>query len=73
LARLPPRRGEPKYSSLAFEDGYDMYADGSAVALANLMYMAGPVLGDGAAFERMLGAFVDALRPSRPRSLDDSI
>ncbi|WP_412749577.1 DUF3800 domain-containing protein [Krasilnikovia sp. M28-CT-15] len=56
---------------LAFEDGYDMYADGSAVALANLMYMAGPVLGDGGAFERMLGAFVDALRPNRPTSLND--
>jgi Protein of unknown function (DUF3800) len=56
---------------LAFEDGYDMYADGSAVALANLIYTAGPVLGDDGAFERMLSAFVDALRPSRLASLND--
>lgn len=116
LDAVPPRRGEPKYGSLAkswqgrsallsvltklrdgaasafvahkrfmviskmidylvvelaFEDGYDMYADGSAVGLANLMHMTGPVLGDEAAYETMLATFVDAIRPNRPTTLDD--
>jgi hypothetical protein len=56
---------------LAHDDGYDMYADGSAVTLANLMFLVGPVLGDPAAFDAMLSTFVDALRPSRPTTLDD--
>jgi hypothetical protein len=48
-----------------------MYADGSAVTLANLMFLVGPVLGDPAALDAMLSTFVDALRPSRPTTLDD--
>jgi hypothetical protein len=56
---------------LAHPDGYDMYADGSAVALANLAYLTWPTLGDADAFANMLDAFVEALRPSRPTSLDD--
>lgn len=51
-----------------------MYADGSAVALANLVHVCGPVLGDPGAFETMLVTFVDALRPNRPTTpttLDD--
>jgi hypothetical protein len=55
----------------AYENGYDMYADGSAVALANLIYAAGPVLGDRAAFERMLVTFVKASRRNRTATADD--
>ncbi|MBX7270010.1 DUF3800 domain-containing protein [Micromonospora sp. Llam7] len=56
---------------LAWADGYDMYADGSAVGLANLMHLAGPVLGDESAYESMLATFVNAIRPNQPTVLDD--
>ncbi|MFF0471846.1 DUF3800 domain-containing protein [Micromonospora zamorensis] len=56
---------------LAWADGYDMYADGSAVGLANLMHLTGPVLGDESAYETMLATFVDAIRPNQPTTLDD--
>jgi hypothetical protein len=56
---------------LAHDYGYDMYADGSALGLANLLYFSGPVLGDPAAFDRMLQTFVDALRPTKPTTVDD--
>ncbi|MEV6377675.1 hypothetical protein [Micromonospora musae] len=56
---------------LAGADGYDMYADGSAVGLANLMHLTGPVLGDASAYEAMLATFVDAIRPNQPTTLDD--
>lgn len=52
-------------------EGYDMYADGSALGLANLMYQIGPVLGDPAAFDKMLATFVDALRPRKPATVSD--
>lgn len=53
------------------ENGYDMYADGSAVSLANLMYVAGPVLGDAAAFENLLATFVGAVRTRTRASVND--
>jgi Protein of unknown function (DUF3800) len=56
---------------LAHGSGYDMYADGSALGLANLLYYAGPVLGDPAEFDRMLQTFVDALRPTKSTTIDD--
>ncbi|UQU66839.1 DUF3800 domain-containing protein [Couchioplanes caeruleus] len=56
---------------LAYDDGYDMYADGSALGLANLLFHVGPVAGDAAAFDQMLQTFVDALRPSKPTTVDD--
>jgi Protein of unknown function (DUF3800) len=56
---------------LAYENGYDMCGDGAAVALANFLYVAGPVLGDSGAFEHMLATFVNALRPGRPTTLTD--
>ncbi|WP_413812750.1 DUF3800 domain-containing protein [Streptomyces sp. OE57] len=51
--------------------GYNMYADGSAVALANLFHMAGPVVGDASAYEHLLQTFVDAIRRRSRASVDD--
>jgi len=51
---------------LAYANGYDMYADGSAPALANLLHLVGPVLGAKAEYEQMLRAFVATVR-ARPR------
>lgn len=55
---------------LAFENGYDMYADGSAKALANALHLVGPVLGDADAYERMLQAFVDTMRRRQKSDVD---
>lgn len=52
--------------------GYNMYADGSAVGLANLMHAVGPVLGDKSAYENVLKTFVRAFR-SRPTATVDDI
>lgn len=56
---------------MAHRDRYDMYADGAAVGLANLMHQVGPVLGDKPAYERMLATFVKAIRSNRQASIDD--
>lgn len=47
---------------LADADGLNLYEDQAGLALAELLRMAGPVLGDAAAFHRMLQAFVDRVR-----------
>ncbi|MFF9286414.1 DUF3800 domain-containing protein [Streptomyces griseosporeus] len=47
---------------LADADGLDLYEDQRGLALAELLRMAGPVLGDETAFHRMLKAFVDWVR-----------
>ncbi|MGC5660367.1 DUF3800 domain-containing protein [Micromonospora sp. WMMD723] len=52
-------------------DGYDMHADGSAVGMANLVHLTGPVLGDERAYETMLATFVNAIRPNQPATPDD--
>jgi len=47
---------------LADADGLNLYEDQGGLALAELLRMAGPVLGDAAAFHQMLQAFVDWVR-----------
>ncbi|MFD0501719.1 hypothetical protein ACFQ0G_00030 [Streptomyces chiangmaiensis] len=47
---------------LADADGLNLYEDQQGLALAELLRMAGPVLGDAAAYHRMLQAFVDWVR-----------
>lgn len=56
---------------MAYDNGYNMYEDGAAVGLANLLHSVGPVLGDKLAYERMLAAFVKALRWSRRATVDE--
>jgi hypothetical protein len=55
----------------AHEDGYNMYEDGAAIALANLMNIAGPVLGDKQAYDTMLSTFVKAVRGNSQATVDD--
>lgn len=55
---------------LMFENGYNMYADGSVKALANALHMVGPIFGDAAAYERMLQAFVDTMRRRQKSDVD---
>lgn len=56
---------------LAHETGYNMYADGAAVALANLLHAGGRLLGDATSFDRLLQTFVDAARKRTRASADD--
>ncbi|MFJ9551105.1 DUF3800 domain-containing protein [Streptomyces erythrochromogenes] len=46
----------------AHADGYNLYENGEALALANLLHMAGPVMGDAEAYRRLQQAFVDWVR-----------
>jgi hypothetical protein len=55
----------------AHKDGYNMYEDGAAVALANLMDIAGPVFGDELAYDKMLATFVKAVRGNSQATVDD--
>lgn len=55
----------------AHKDGYNMYEDGAAVALANLMDIAGPVLGDKLTYDKMLSTFVKAVRGNNQATVDD--
>jgi len=55
----------------ARKDGYNMYEDGAAVALANLMDIAGPVSGDKLAYDQMLSTFVKAVRGNSQATVDD--
>jgi hypothetical protein len=55
----------------AHKDGYNMYEDGAAVALANLMNAVGPVLGDKSAYDTMLTTFVKAVRGNSQATVDD--
>lgn len=55
----------------AYKDGYNMYEDGAAVALANLMDIVGPVLGDKLAYDNMLSTFVKAVRGNSQATVDD--
>ena len=55
----------------AHETGYDMYADGAATALANLLHSGGRLMGDAAAFDHLLQTFVDAARKRTRASADD--
>jgi hypothetical protein len=56
---------------MAHEDGYNMYADGAAVGLANLLHFLGPVVGDEEAYTRMLSTFVRAMRSNSTANLDE--
>ncbi|MFJ4473125.1 DUF3800 domain-containing protein [Streptomyces sp. NPDC089424] len=47
---------------LADADGLNLYERGGNLALAELLGMAGPVIGDAAAYQQMLQAFVDWMR-----------
>ncbi|AWL87180.1 DUF3800 domain-containing protein [Streptomyces globisporus] len=56
---------------LAYDSGYNMYADGAAVALANLLHEGGRLFGDAAAYDQLLQTFVDAARKRTRASADD--
>lgn len=56
---------------LAYDHDYDMYADGSAVALANLLHLAGPIAGDTDLFDQMLATFVRAMRYNSTATIDE--
>lgn len=56
---------------LGHDNGYNMYADGSAFSLANLLHACGPVMGDAAAFDYMLQTFVGAARKRTRASARD--
>ena len=56
---------------LAHETGYNMYADGAAVALANLLHAGGRLMGDADAYDHMLYTFVGAARRRSRASADD--
>ncbi|MFD9078200.1 DUF3800 domain-containing protein [Streptomyces erythrochromogenes] len=47
---------------LAHANGHNLYKDGRALGMANRLHTAGPVLGDAAAYDRLLQAFVDWIR-----------
>ncbi|MFF3967996.1 DUF3800 domain-containing protein [Streptomyces griseorubiginosus] len=47
---------------MAHRDGYNLYEGQEALGLANLLHMAGPVMGDAGAYDRMLRAFVNWAR-----------
>jgi Protein of unknown function (DUF3800) len=55
----------------AHKDGYNIYEDGAAVALANLIDIAGPVLGEKLAYDKMLSTFVKAVRGNSQATVDD--
>ncbi|WP_331773351.1 DUF3800 domain-containing protein (plasmid) [Embleya sp. NBC_00888] len=46
----------------AYANGFNLYEGKQALGLAELLYEYGPVLGDAAAFQRLLQTFVDWLR-----------
>jgi len=56
---------------MAHATGYDMYADGSAVGLANLIHAVGPSAGDPHLFDSMLSKFVGAVRMNQTATLDE--
>lgn len=56
---------------LLAEFGHNMYADGSAVALANLLHLTGPLLGDATAYDDMLHMFVAVARRRASAEVDD--
>ncbi|MEJ8662301.1 DUF3800 domain-containing protein [Streptomyces sp. MS1.AVA.4] len=47
---------------LAHADGFNLYENKQALALAELLHMCGPVFGDAAAYRQMQQAFVDWVR-----------
>ncbi|MCX5130017.1 DUF3800 domain-containing protein [Streptomyces sp. NBC_00347] len=47
---------------MAHRDGYNLYEGKESLALADLLHLGGPVLGDADAYDRMLHAFVDWVR-----------
>lgn len=56
---------------MVHKDGHNMYADGSAAGLANLLHVAGPVMGDKLAYDRMLSVFVKALRKRQSATITE--
>ncbi|MFH9478059.1 DUF3800 domain-containing protein [Streptomyces anulatus] len=58
---------------LFYDNGYNMYTDGSALGLANLMHMVGPVVGDSQSYERVLRLFVDAVRTKKRATVEEFI
>jgi hypothetical protein len=55
----------------AYRDGYNMYEDGAAVALANMMDIFGPMLGDKLAYDTMLSTFVKTIRGNNQGTVDN--
>ena len=47
---------------MAHRDGYNLYEGKETLALANMLHLAGPVMGDADAYDRMLQAFVNWVR-----------
>ncbi|WP_398661229.1 hypothetical protein [Streptomyces misionensis] len=47
---------------MAHRDGYNLYEGKETLALANMLHLAGPVMGDADAYDRMLHAFVNWVR-----------
>ncbi|MFE5795046.1 DUF3800 domain-containing protein [Streptomyces sp. NPDC056503] len=47
---------------MAYRDGYNLYEGKQTLALANMLHLAGPVMGDADAYDRMLHAFVNWVR-----------
>ncbi|MFF7771001.1 hypothetical protein ACFZC7_31400 [Streptomyces massasporeus] len=47
---------------MAHRDGYNLYEGKETLALANMLHLAGPVMGDADAYDRMLHAFVSWIR-----------
>ena len=47
---------------MAHRDGYNLYEGKETLALADMMHLGGPVLGDADAYDRMLHAFVNWVR-----------
>ncbi|MGV9625475.1 DUF3800 domain-containing protein [Streptomyces sp. NPDC003487] len=47
---------------MVHRDGYNLYEGRENLALANMLHLAGPVMGDADAYERMLQAFVNWVR-----------
>ncbi|KMS74137.1 hypothetical protein ACM01_15645 [Streptomyces viridochromogenes] len=46
----------------AYRDGYNLYEGKESLALANMLHMGGPILGDADAYDRMLHTFVNWVR-----------
>ncbi|MEV2264938.1 DUF3800 domain-containing protein [Streptomyces anulatus] len=47
---------------MAHRDGYNLYQGKESLALADMLHLAGPVMGDADAYDRMLHAFVNWVR-----------
>lgn len=56
---------------MMFKAGYNMYADGSAKAMAHLLHVTGPVLGDRPLYDDMLSAFARTVRKNSTQTVEE--